>query len=411
MKSLFFSITAVLVLAIAPLGVAFSSDREAQLNPNEPTNYVVIGAFSIKRNAIKFTEDASARKAKFEMNLNRNLYYVYVMTTEDHEVALKEATKLRNESPYYDAWVYYGVLGRMVKTAGVDIHPETKKSFQPKDQDLEEKSSNASITSNPPLEEKVITEPKTEEKPADNTEKSELDTEITGKAFIFNLYRADNNNALTGNVDVIDADRSRKMGTYEGNRKVGVSSPGSRSGKISLICEVFGYRKIQRDIDYENPVGEDITVDNNITTIPFELVRLRKGDIAVMYNVYFFKDAAVMRPESRYEVNSLLEMLKENPKYKIKIHGHTNGNAHGKIISMGKDSDDFFSLTNTQDGFGSAKKLSEERALVIKGFLVDSGINEKRMEVKAWGGKRPIVDKMHSQAQANVRVEIEILED
>jgi hypothetical protein len=33
------------------------------------------------------------------------------------------------------------------------------------------------------------------------------------------------------------------------------------------------------------------------------------------------------------------------------------------------------------------------------------------MEIKAWGGKRPIVDKMHTLAQANVRVEIEILED
>ena len=31
-----------------------------------------------------------------------------------------------------------------------------------------------------------------------------------------------------------------------------------------------------------------------------------------MYNVFFFKDAAVMRPESRYEITSLLEMLKEN---------------------------------------------------------------------------------------------------
>ncbi len=97
-------------------------------------------------------------------------------------------------------------------------------------------------------------------------------------------------------------------------------------------------------------------VEDNKITVPFELVRLKKGDFAIMYNVYFYKDAGVMRPESRYEVTSLLEMLQENPKYKIKIHGHTNGNAAGKIISMG-DSESFFALKDTKEGFGSAKRI------------------------------------------------------
>ena len=117
-----------------------------------------------------------------------------------------------------------------------------------------------------------------------------------------------------------------------------------------------------------------------------------------------------MRPESRYEVNSLLEMLRENPKYKIRIHGHANGNATGKIISATEESD-LFSLTNTKDGFGSAKKLSEERAKVIQQYLLREGIEHRRMAVKAWGGKRPLFDKNSAQAQGNVRVEIEILEN
>jgi outer membrane protein OmpA-like peptidoglycan-associated protein len=130
-----------------------------------------------------------------------------------------------------------------------------------------------------------------------------------------------------------------------------------------------------------------------------------------MFNVYFYKDAAIMRPESRYEVSSLLEMLTENPKYKIKIHGHTNGNSAGKIVSMG-DSQNFFSLTtDNKEGRGSAMKLSEERALLIRKFLIASGVNPSRTEVKAWGGKQPIYDEDHAAAQANVRVEIEILED
>jgi outer membrane protein OmpA-like peptidoglycan-associated protein len=141
------------------------------------------------------------------------------------------------------------------------------------------------------------------------------------------------------------------------------------------------------------------------------MARLKKGDIAVMYNVYFFKDASVMRPESRYEVNSLLDMLNENPKYKIRIHGHTNGNATGKIISMDKDTQNFFSLNDTKEGFGTAKQLSEERATIIRDYLTSNGIDAKRMEIKAWGGKKPIHDKLSTRAQENVRVEIEILQD
>ena len=33
-----------------------------------------------------------------------------------------------------------------------------------------------------------------------------------------------------------------------------------------------------------------------------------------MYNVYFFTNAAIMKPESKFELNSLLAMLEENEK-------------------------------------------------------------------------------------------------
>ena len=54
-------------------------------------------------------------------------------------------------------------------------------------------------------------------------------------------------------MDVIDVDRSRKMGTYKGNLAVKVSSPQNKSGKMALVCDVFGYRKVQREINYNDP--------------------------------------------------------------------------------------------------------------------------------------------------------------
>ena len=78
---------------------------------------------------------------------------------------------------------------------------------------------------------------------------------------------------------------------------------------------------------------------------------------------------------------------------------------------MTKESDAFFSLNDTKEGFGTAKELSEERAVIIRDYLVKNGVSADRMQIKAWGGKKPIHDKMSPRAAENVRVEIEILEN
>jgi outer membrane protein OmpA-like peptidoglycan-associated protein len=215
---------------------------------------------------------------------------------------------------------------------------------------------------------------------------------------------------VDGEVDAIDFEKSRRMATYKGNEPVKVIMPSGQSKKILFVSEVFGYRKLQKEFDPKTPSEEFYLDENNHLVIPFELMRLQKGDIAIMYNVFFFKDAGVMRPESRYEVNNLLELLVENPSYKIVIHGHTNGNAAGKIISMGEEGN-FYSLTGTREGVGTAKRLSEERAEVMMKYLVSKGIDKNRMQIKAWGGKKPIHDKHAARAHENVRVEIEILSE
>ena len=118
-----------------------------------------------------------------------------------------------------------------------------------------------------------------------------------------------------------------------------------------------------------------------------------------------------MRPESKFEINNLLNMMKENPDYKIKIHGHVNGKHPGKIISAG-ESNEYFALNdNNEVKFGSATELSRQRAEVIKKYLEVNGVSSERMEVKAWGGKRMLHDKHSTMAKHNVRVEIEILEE
>jgi outer membrane protein OmpA-like peptidoglycan-associated protein len=412
-----FALTILFVLSI----INNANAAPHQLDPNK-SNYVVIGAFSIPKNAIEFTENAKRNnfKAQFMINSDRKLFYVYVLHTEDKKMAIEEALKLRAASPFNDTWVFSGLLGEEIELAkGSDINPQNGEKIikiSPSDKNAtSDYTANNSITSAPTSNE-VTQDPSlaASTSPSLNTATTTSPIVIAeegSKLFLFKVYTS--SGQIQGDIDVMDLDKTKpkKIASYRSNEAISLK-PANKSGNISFVCEVFGYRKIQTSANYNNPEATPgITIEENKTVVPFELTRLKKGDYAVMYNVYFYKDAGVMRPESKYEVNSLLEMLKENPKYKIRIHGHTNGNSAGKVISMG-ESKSFFSLTaDVKEGFGSAKKLSEERALVIQKYLISQGIEPSRTEIKAWGGKKPIYEEDHALAHANVRVEIEIVEE
>jgi len=383
-----------------------SSSMLAQDQPHtDQSLYVVIGAFAIQRNAIEFTDHATKQNipAQYALNPKRKLFYVYAMHTENRKTAINEAVKLQQLSTYHDTWVYSGLLGdnpQVVKFNEAERKEAIQQLVEPKTE-TESKDEVVAVAPGVAIEEgkkELEVQPKAFESKSAVVEKPGT------KPFLFRITALVDKDTLAGDVDVFDADvanKTRKSATYRGNDVVYVK-PINKSGSMLLECEVFGYRKLQLPISYETPEATDgVAMDDIVAVVPFEMVRLQKGDKAIMFNVYFYKDAAIMRPESRYEVNSLLEMLTENPKYKIRIHGHTNGN-----------SKEFFALNlDNKEGRGSALKLSEERAMLIRKYLIDNGVEASRTEVKAWGGKQPIYDVDHAAAHANVRVEIEILEN
>jgi outer membrane protein OmpA-like peptidoglycan-associated protein len=361
---------------------------------DEDSNYVVIGAFTIHENAVQFTATAKKQSfnADYAFNENKKLYYVFVTQTNDRAAALDEAKKLQAQAQYPDTWVY-GKLEHKA-ASGVDINPGTNRET-------------IIVASDKPADTATPASP--EVRPAMTVSSS---GEISAKYF-FRVFSTVTGDSIKGNVDMISIETNKKVNAYPTNEGVTVKSP-SKSGDVLFACEILGYRGIKKNVNFNNPLATkevtQITEEDGQYVLPFELVRLKKGDIAVMYDLFFYKDAAIIRSESRSEVGLLVDMMKENLKYKIMLHGHTNGGGAGKVITMGSDKN-YFSLTGSKEGRGSAVKLSEERSNVIKEYLVAQGIDEKRIEVKAWGGKKPLYDVEHALAQSNVRVEVEILED
>ena len=379
-------------------GESFGNKENNQTIPYlEKGMYVIVGAFQIADNAIKYTRSVKIKGQAPAIGRYREngMYYVYAYTTKDDlEYARARRSELRAMNQFYDAWILY---------VGITLKELTEKEETP---DV--------VAMNQPKEIKAgnlnLEQPKTEEfiPPPPVQQDQNLYN------YRFNVINATTLREVPGYVTIIDASRNRAMKSLSTNQIHQLEAPNSQSKEIIALCDIFGFVKEQVKFKIDDPMSSEERImfeqSGGINTVKFVLARHKVGEVLIMYNVYFYNDAAIMKPESKFELNSLLGMLKENEKLVIRIHGHTNGNTAGKIIKLKEDDGNFFEITsNNIDGFGSAKDLSKARADVIARWLVEQGIDRKRMEVRGWGGKKMIYKKTDSMAGKNVRVEIELL--
>jgi outer membrane protein OmpA-like peptidoglycan-associated protein len=397
---------AVILGLLCFTGELYSQDHK-ELTPGY---YVVVGAYARSRENIaqNYVEvlKLKGHTVTYGFNSSRNLYFVYLKYFDTLKESLQDMRHTRSQGEFTDAWVRVvsgDIMPRVPVADGTKTpDPTSPPPEEPRDvSDKEEE-----------IETEQISEPAAPVV-SDNEEIVQYPVMTLGNTEVFlSLYNARNNRIVDGDIDVIDTERSRLITKVKGNEYLVLPDPKSKSGQLSLICESFGYRKIQQEINYPLPLADTIKphIDLMGTTIVinFDLVRYHKGDIGTLFNVYFYNDAALMLPESKYELNSLLQLMNENPNYRIRLHGHTNGNYSGKILSIGEDKD-FFSLEGASQGIGTARDLSRNRAEVIRDYLISNGVDASRMEVKAWGGRRPLFDKNSTNAKRNVRVEVEIL--
>jgi len=383
------------------------NESDAVVNSLAPGYYLVVGAFAYKRNAFRYHRHLKDNGHSPEIGLNNenDLHYVYLShlnkagNSSQVEILKDKVLHMRETKEFYDAWLYKkGVSGEPEKPlknssakSTVPISEENKKPRA-----VEDLKETTEIEAEKPTEEK--------------------DPQYHYYNIYFNVVRADTHKEVDGKIEAFDSERGRNIGEFASNQLHTLKLSRNRDHKMQFVAEIFGYRKIQHEIDLKNPgtaSGETIIEKSGDTLIVnFELNRYRKGDISTTYKILFYNDAAVMKPESQPELNALTSLLKENKDYKLLITGHTNGKAKGKIISPDPDDPDFFSLSgNTLEDYGSAKKLSKERALTIKKYLVLKGIDPDRLEVKGRGGKDMLYDQFDPLAYLNLRVEIEILDD
>lgn len=409
--------------------------------------YLVVAAYLSHQEdyAKKYSDflNKNGTKADYGFDDERKFYYVYLHSYVSFDSSITNMLRVRGDGKFDKAWV------RIIKkedqqeivtndevaqetktdskTIGQKTEPKGKTSVK---EDQKEEEPQQSVSSEPKKGESStqVAEVKKEETLPVATETVVTDVEPNPQAapvmepqtlkstpVFLSLYSATNNDVLNGDVEIVDAVNAKLINRVKGNDYVFLPNPKNQNGELLLISNVFGFRKEQHELNYKNTEADTlkpyVSLVGNFYVVHFALSKIHKGDISTLYNVYFYNDAAIMLPTSQYQLNSLLNLMKENPTYKIKLHGHTNGNGRGKIIYMG-ESKDFFTITkDVKEGSGSAKELSEARAEVIKQWLISQGIADSRVSVKGWGGSRMIHDKNSSHARKNIRVDVEVVDE
>lgn len=355
---------------------------------------MVIGVFSDLNNAENLSQYAQSQglSAQYAYHPPRGYYYVYTFAADSAEAVVNQCRQLRSSTEFVDAWVFR-------------THP-TEPVLPSED--------NNTLKMEIPL---VVSETTGEEMMPELHEAPAVERGPGYAVYFETLGRREKPVAAV--VKVVDGIRAQEITSCQANQPEVLEHARLLSDRVQLIPYAIGYRKTAFDLSLIEPMNDStasyVSVgEDSVIRVRMPLDKLKKGDIQVMYNTYFYGNASVMRENSRYELEEMQRYLEDNPAVRVKLHGHTNGNSRGVTYLYVKEHGNFFNLRRSDDylkrGIG-AKKLSEMRAETIRQYLIKQGIDESRIETEGWGGSKMLYDAKSPLARQNIRVEMEVLSE
>jgi outer membrane protein OmpA-like peptidoglycan-associated protein/tetratricopeptide (TPR) repeat protein len=176
------------------------------------------------------------------------------------------------------------------------------------------------------------------------------------------------------NSEIISEQQSDTVGFYQ------TVMPSGKNYGFAVQKEGYLFHSENYDIPASEGYQEII--------LNVELKKVSVGSKIILRNIFFDFDKATLKKESTSELEKLLDIMKEVPKLKIEISGHT-------------------------DNKGSAdynKKLSERRAKSVVDYLLAKGISPDRLNYAGYGMERPLVSNEDEEGRKlNRRTEFEII--
>jgi outer membrane protein OmpA-like peptidoglycan-associated protein len=139
-----------------------------------------------------------------------------------------------------------------------------------------------------------------------------------------------------------------------------------------------------------SPSDNAALIENERSELATKFKKAKKGDLIKINNINFLFNSERIEEQSRPILEELVQILYDNPKLRIAIHGHICCNPNGMDT-----------------------KLSYRRALVIFKYLTINDIEVGRLSYKGFGSNDPIYklpERNEAERKANRRVEILIVE-
>ncbi len=145
--------------------------------------------------------------------------------------------------------------------------------------------------------------------------------------------------------------------------------------------------KKEKYLTYKEAMSsDDILTQENFV---IELEPLIVGNTITLKHVLFERAKDVFLKGSESELDLLVQMMTDNPDIKIFLAGHTDNTGNSK----------------------ASIELSQHRVDAVKRYLVEKGINSKRISGKGFGGTKPIASNASEETRKmNRRVEFSIVE-
>lgn len=391
----------------------------AQNDTPAPDRYVIIGAFRILDNAVRYTERANNMNfhAGYVQNPRNKLYLVYIFQSTESKKALAFMMKVRLETEFKEAWVYVGGIGQSTEDKPiVEKKPDQTQQQQQVQEQPKEEPKEPVITEQPKTD-SVQTQPIVVETPKDSavTEprkepETTMEPKPVGKPFFFKLVSNETGEPLVGEIHVFEpSGTSPNYQSFPSNQVVYLPAPKDPSQMYAITTLSAGYQEMDRPINYADPTASAAEVGTGkefIVSLP--LVHVKMGDYIEFSNVRFFQNSVMLHPEAKEELDGLVELLKENPRYKINVHAHCNGTQDRNIVVRGNGQEYFGASTGNQRKTVSAKQLTELRAQLVRDYLVSQGVGSKRITYKGEGGAATIYPVNSALSNRNDRVEIEV---
>lgn len=121
-------------------------------------------------------------------------------------------------------------------------------------------------------------------------------------------------------------------------------------------------------------------------------IKLEVGSDIVFNNVTFAPYSYNLTESAKFELNRMVRLLNEYPKIRLLIKGHV---AHFNAVNWDKQ---------------RLLTLSEQRAKSVRKYLIESGIDQSRLESKGFGDTKPLLNGDTEWARSqNRRTEFEII--